>query len=537
MKDLFRSRGAPSLFLATILERARQPKTEAPGRGRRPARRPLFESLENRTPLSAGVSIAPDTLTFARQPEFGGLVMLARGAEFAPQAAAFVSDAGAPALGGVTVGGLAGLVASRTAFSFESQIDAAGSVTSGPPEAPGGQPAGPQNVPPLAFAFRTGEFAELDDSGQFHQAFDTESGDGPPPMFGAFFAVMDFSMLAVARPAASPTEDDTTFAGPLPLDDSTDASLALMTNQAAAGRSGSSAVPFFTSGRSVQLNLNVEPSAADWMSYLAGWGSERPLAESTDASTAPLVLDDTPDLPDPPAAITAGEAPLGFLLSGADLPALTSQQGESQVAELVPSSESSLALTATLWDISSGVQTPVGDLVGSSGRALESAGSPGAPTPLTAFLVGLDGAVQQSSLDLREEIVAVEAPLAGRDRTGAAPDRHVEWQGPILPVGDEPSVQREQSGSATDAVPSGSRDGNSSRSRRAPHATKAADRQAQAENAQPQSHDASSLATALIPALSAISVSILGAGWFWQKLPVWMRSGSRTRKISRRQHG
>ena len=54
-----------------------------------------------------------------------------------------------------------------------------------------------------------------------------------------------------------------------------------------------------------------------------------------------------------PASITAGGVSLNVLLGGPDLPTSTDPGGVEQVAELVPLPETSLALAATLWTVSS----------------------------------------------------------------------------------------------------------------------------------------------------------------------------------------
>ena len=68
-------------------------------------------------------------------------------------------------------------------------------------------------------------------------------------------------------------------------------------------------------------------------------------------------LDEMATEASPPASITAGEVPLSILLSGPDAPAQTGSDRLEQVAELIPLEESSLALVATLWTVSSDSRT------------------------------------------------------------------------------------------------------------------------------------------------------------------------------------
>ena len=355
MKGFSWTRRTPSTFLATIL--GPTASTQARGSG---APAPVHAPPRDRDARTSYPAIGwnqRQALTSLASPSsrpvlpFGTVIVDAR-------QVAFISQVAPRSTAAVTFENFAGLAASRSSFLLESQTDAAfgGHSARLQVRVPRSQ-SRRRAVHPPAFAFRTGEFAETSDSGQ-----DPYAGNGGPDagssadLFRADFMPM-FLFESVARPVASPTEDDNTFAGPLPLDDATDESLSLLTNQPEADRSDLNAVNFIASGRSVPMNLNVEPSTMDWTSYLAGWDSQQPLAELTDTNAAPFVLDDTSDQPEPPASISAGEAPLGFLLRGPDLPDQTSPPGESQVAELVPSSESSLALTATLWTISSDPRT------------------------------------------------------------------------------------------------------------------------------------------------------------------------------------
>jgi hypothetical protein len=509
------TRHASSTFLATILGETSQHKAAAQHRPRRSMRRPAIEALEDRTPLSTGISAGTETLAIATLPQFRATIVDIRVAAFYSQ------GAGAGRSGAFANFG--GLFASRSSSVLDSQT---GAAFGGTPPASGMSAA--QTVTPSSnlspmIAFRSDGFMETPgfEQGSF------SGGGGPdaenPPML-YFSGSMPFYMFAqVPRPVASPTEDDTTFAGPLPLDNSTNESLAVTTNQTDADRSDMNELNVMASGRSLSTNLNVQPSTMDWTSNLGGWNSQRPLAELTDSNAAPFVLDDTSDQPEPPASITAGVAPIGFLLKGPDLPDEASPRGESQVAELVPSSESSLALTATLWTISSDSRPPAADNGRSSDRAAEPDISSDSAPHLTAYLIGLDEAVQQSSSDLREEILASDSPLAGAGRRGTARDRRVEWMGPVLPAGGERTLQNEQSGSPPAASLPGSRTPASGRSRFAV----SADGPAREQNDQPQSQDARSMAIAVLPALS---VSIFGAGWLWWKRPSWMRLGRRRRE-------
>ena len=227
------------------------------------------------------------------------------------------------------------------------------------------------------------------------------------------------------------------------------------------------------------------------MSYLAG-DAGRPLAELTDSSTALLVFDDSSTDPEQPASITNGEAPLAFLLSAPDLPDQARPGRDSQIAELVAFSDSSLALAATLWTMPSDLQAPTGDDARSAALAADSKSSAPSIPSWTAYWIGLDQAVQRSALDLREE-------LAGADRPAISPGRRTEWQGPILPAGTARPLERDESAPTRKATPSTSRQSPSE-----PHIPARDAHAAQAPES--SSTEPSSLAIAVIPAISALSL-------------------------------
>jgi hypothetical protein len=513
MKSLFGNRRIPSLLQALLPHR----RPDVSHRTRRSARRPGIESLETRTPLSAGVISPHPSITWTPAIDFQAIVFVAR-----------VTDPTSPATAinalvhdSTVVGTFDQLITDHAPVDVASQTETAGpfptpttaTATATGMVGSGVQIFGPRHTPPPAFDFHFDGSTDLSNPGPDQFLADSAPDDGDPPI-GQMVAVA-FSILGPTRPAASPPEDDSAFAGPLPLDDPADDPLSLLTNPTAADRS--ELLAFLApnaSGRSTALD--IQSNSGDWMSYLAG-DAGRPLAELTDSSIALLVFDDTSTDPEQPASITNGEAPLAFLLSAPDLPDQARPRRDSQIAELVAFSDSSLALAATLWTMPSDLQAPTGDDARSAALAADSKSSAPSIPSWTAYLIGLDQAVQRSALDLREE-------LAGTDRPSISPGRRTEWQGPILPAGNASEVERNESAPNRKATPSTSRQSPSE-----PHIPARDAHAAQAPES--SSTEPSSLAIAVIPAISALS--LFGAGWFWRKRPAWLRP--RSRKMTRPQ--
>ena len=100
---------------------------------------------------------------------------------------------------------------------------------------------------------------------------------------------------------------------------------------------------------------SVEVAGASGLSYLAGAGLSG-LDSGLSAGTVDEVFageDGEATEPVLPASITAGGISLNVLLGGPDLPSKVDARGVEQVALLVPLPETSLALAATLWTVSS----------------------------------------------------------------------------------------------------------------------------------------------------------------------------------------
>jgi len=204
-----------------------------------------------------------------------------------------------------------------------------------------------------------------------------------------------------------------------------------------------------------------------------------------------------------PASITIGGISLNALLSGPDVPIATDQGGLEQVAELVPLPESSLALAATLWTVPSDSPTSSTQWEASAGMAIDPDGRNASTSSWVLFVTGMDEALEQTSRDIRDSILSRDGRRAGNKRAPDAPDELVDWQGPILPAARgglsemQPSVPRTSPGVTLDEARQGT--------------------VRNQQDSRPRSDDAQPVVLAVMPMISAVSISTLIAGWFWRK--------------------
>ena len=324
-------------------------------------------------------------------------------------------------------------------------------------------------------------------------------------------------------------EAETSFAGPLVPSELASGSAFLTTASAVNGHAVTSAPVLVLAGRSSQVNLENEPGRTAWMSYLASGGSEVPLAETTVSGSDVPGLDDSATEPAPLASITAGETPWGALLFGANAPAQAQEDGSQQVAELMPLSESALALAATLWTIPSDSPATPLEWGGSSDADVISAARSGSPPRLTTFVIGLDGAFEQTCQDLREGIaLSAVRPDEGAARRCARDP----WNGTGRSSPRAPRLCRNESGQRPgppERRRPKSRPGRVERSRLGPRDSSAGGGEDTGGPSRgegtvgTQSGEERPVVTASIPVLSAISASTIIAGWFWKKRKAWRR--------------
>jgi hypothetical protein len=328
----------------------------------------------------------------------------------------------------------------------------------------------------------------------------------PPPPYAAKQPLSQIDLNAISDP-------DVNVLGSLISADSHESSSALMMmTESAAGRASGSGFGSISTGPSTQMDLSMDSSGNGWMSYVAtgGWVASDVQAPVFRGDVVPA-LDETATEPSTAASITAGEVPLSVLLSGPDAPVQTGSDRVEQVAELIPLEESSLALVATLWTVSSDSQTspPQGD-VEPAGGGMDPHAPLASPPSWTAFIIGLNEAFEQSQRDVEQGFFSSpRRPTEGARGRGAL-DEVLPWQGPIVPAAERGSFEKVRGGSRTGspAPPDEAtrlRTGNDARPCHA----------ARVEAASSQSGEGQTVAVASLPAISAVSALGLIAGWFW----------------------
>ena len=294
-----------------------------------------------------------------------------------------------------------------------------------------------------------------------------------------------------------------------------------MTTESATGRASGSGFGLISTGLSTQMDLSTDSSGNGWMSYVAtgGWVVSGAQSSVFRGDVVPA-LDETATEPSTPASITAGEVPLSILLSGPDAPAQTGSDRLEQVAELIPLEESSLALVATLWTVSSDSQTtPPERDVEPAGASLEPGAPLASPPSWTVYVIGLNEAFEQSQRDVEQGFFSgPRRPIEGARARGAL-DEGLPWQGPILPASEQGSFDRVRGGSRTES----DRDEARPRARACRLRRESHDRSGRAEDAPAQSDEGQTVAVASLPTISAVSAFGLIAGWLWTQRKRWER--------------
>ena len=306
-------------------------------------------------------------------------------------------------------------------------------------------------------------------------------------------------------------DPDISILGSLISPDSHDSSSSLMM-ESATGRACGPGVGLIVTGLSTQMDLGTDSSGSGWMSYVATGGSVVPDGQSSvfrgDLASAP---DDMANEPSTSAAITAGEVPLSILLSGPDTPAQTDSDRLEQVAELSPLEESSLALVATLWTVSSDPATaPPQRAVEPAGGDMEPGATLASPPSWTIFVTGLNEAFEQSQRDVEQAFFSSRGqPIVGA-RAPAALDKGLLWQGPILPATEQGSFDGAEKNQQTEAV--------------RPSLSDAGETYDRGEDAPARSGEQPAVVVASVPTISVVSAFGAIAGWLWTQRKRWERS-------------
>jgi hypothetical protein len=356
---------------------------------------------------------------------------------------------------------------------------------------------------------------------------------GPPA--GAFDQVYGFALASPVVPGvALRLETSSNDVDPNPAVSVSSASagaigsLQIMAIPIAGGRAAIAA-PVQTSGAgiAVQVDHSNGLSGSGWMSYVVGgdWSSGAAqlsgfsLDEPT--TTAPSADDGTS-----PAAITDGNAPLSVLLTGPEVPTQTSNNDLEQIAELIPPSESSLALVATLWSVPSDNSTI-------AHREQTFDASPFWLTdsvttrPWAQYLIGLDQAFDQTRGEIHQFVSNGEHGLILTERDQVELDRQLEWERPIMPVSTTRVSDRDKSslGDTASVIDNDTITAIAADRVRSELSAESALQTREDEDAGRSEAVLSFVTAASFPLLSALSASTAITGWLWTRRKRKLRPG------------
>jgi hypothetical protein len=260
------------------------------------------------------------------------------------------------------------------------------------------------------------------------------------------------------------------------------------------------------------------PSGSGWISYLVGadWTASgaQTFGFSGDASAV-----GGPGAGDPvsASALADGSAPVLVLLSGPDVPAQTTASNLEQVAELIPPSESSLALLATLWTVPSD-RSPTAQPDQRLETSTHWSGESAAMASSTAYLIGLDQAFEQSHREIQKADPGARG-LMPTERERLELDQQLNWERSIVPVAtgwvsDRGDGSLGESGSLVDDDAINSIAGDQLQvSLGAESSPRARD----GNEAEHRSESMSFLTAASLPLLSALSATTALTGWLWTR--------------------
>jgi hypothetical protein len=275
----------------------------------------------------------------------------------------------------------------------------------------------------------------------------------------------------------------------------------------------------------VQVSSSHELASPSGLSFLATAGSASVLAELSAPRADNVILIDQAEIDsETTVPILDAGIPLSILRSDTDVPIPTEQGGVEQVTELIPLSQSSLALAATLWTVRSDSQPSAGGSDLPAGAATDPTDSFSTPTQWAVFMTGVDRAFQQTFRDVQVDAFAGDGRHKKSEETQRGMDDPLQWQGPILP-------------GAAEGLGAGTQRSSRSRKSSAGDESKHADDKtpwvpgrsdlrggereettSQAlESAQAQDGDVQPVVLASTPVLWVVSVSSIVAGWFWGK--------------------
>jgi hypothetical protein len=324
---------------------------------------------------------------------------------------------------------------------------------------------------------------------------------------------------------ADDNETDESLSGPVPSTETDTGLLTWMSLSQASGRSsGRGSSPIFAEP-ALQASSTGELANSSGLSYLAAAGSATVLAElSASRDDVVLLADEDQTESGTTSPIVDAGTPLSILLSGSDVPIPTEQGGVEQVTELIPLSESSLALAATLWTLRSGSQASAPGLDRPAGAATDPVVSFPSPMHWAVFMTGIDRAFEQTFRDVQVDNSVGDGRHKKGEESQRGLDDRLQWQGSILPGAAEgPRGGKEQVNRPGQFSAEDESGGSDARTQRPAAGARLSQHGQPRETspilnvAEPQDDKGQPVVLASTPVVWVVSVSSIVAGWLWGK--------------------
>jgi hypothetical protein len=355
-------------------------------------------------------------------------------------------------------------------------------------------------------------------------SFDPRAGDSQFPMGPPFGPDDPFGLALLSRgfSPANPNENQTdmSLSGPLLWIETDTALLTWMSLTQATGRSSGRGSSQIFADLALQMNPTGEVGGSSGLLYLAtgGWTS---LLDEISAMREDeiLLVDRGPTESETTASVLDTGIPLSILLWGTDAPIPNEQGGVEQVAELIPLSESSLALAATLWTVRSDSQASAPGSELAAGADADPVISSLSPQYWAVFMTGVDRAFEQTFRDVQVDTFASDGRHRKSEEAQRGLDDRLQWQRPILPG----AADELRGGKQRSTRPGHGSSDNDARTRGRPAVShRTGDEQGEETSqaprvAQPQDSEVQPVVLASTPVLWVVSISSIVAGWFWGK--------------------
>ena len=421
-----------------------------------------------------------------------------------------------------------------------ASLTASGGSLTAPPQLPGGivvphSPASASTLDSLG-VFAGIRAIELTESAESTMA----PGGGPMGSFDMRFADSGLMMILPPEPdewvgilqgrgvAAANSDDkdtDMSLSGPLLWTDTDTGLLTWMSLTQTAGRSAGRGSSPILAELALQMNPTGEVGGSSGLLYLATGGPSNLLDELSALREGDMLTTDQATAEsEQSGSILNAAMPLNILLSSTGVPIPAEQGDVEQIAELIPLSESSLALAATLWTVRSDSQAPAPGSDLAAGAAADPALSSPTPQQWAVFMTGVDRAFEQTFRDVPIDTFGSDGRHKKSEEAKTSLDDGFQWLGPILPGaveglrgGKQRSTRPGQSSSLDESSDAGAAMPSSLAISHLTEDERGVATSQKLEVAQPEDSEGQHVVVASMPVLWAVSISSIVAGWCFGK--------------------